>query len=52
MDYPGRTPSIVNTNASLGDDLNIFFARFDASNNTSSGTVAEVNSIARDEGTS
>jgi len=50
-DYWGRTPSTVNTDASLEDDLNSFFARFEASNNTTSGTVCEVSSIARDERT-
>jgi len=45
------THSTVNTNTSLADDLNSFYARFEASNNTVSGTVAEVSSIARDEHT-
>jgi len=36
---------------SLADNLNSFFAWFEASNNTASGTVAEVSSIARDEHT-
>jgi len=33
------------------DDLNSFYVRLEASNNTASGTVAEVSSIARDEHT-
>jgi len=48
-DYPGRTPSTVSTDASLAGDLNSFFALFEASNNTASGTIAEVSSVARDE---
>jgi len=48
-DNPGRTPSTVSTDTSLADDLNLCFARFEASNITTSGTIAEVNSIARDE---
>jgi len=39
----------VSTDASLADDLNSFFAWFEVRNNTASGTVAEVSSIARDE---
>jgi len=45
MDYRGRNPSTVGADASLVDDLNSFF------NNSASGTVAEVSSIARDEHT-
>jgi len=41
----------VSVDASLADDLNSFYARFKASNNTASGTIAEVSSIARDEHT-
>jgi len=37
-DYRGRTPSTVSADPSLADDLN--YARFEASNNTVSGTVA------------
>jgi len=50
-DYRGRIPSTVSANESLVDDLNSFDARFEVSNNTVSGTVAEVSSIARDEHT-
>jgi len=46
----GRTPT-VSAGASLVDDLNSFYARFEASNNTISGTIAVVSSIARDEHT-
>jgi len=49
-DYRGRNHT-VSADASLADDLNSFYARFEASNNTASGTVAEVSSIARDEHT-
>jgi len=47
----GRTPStpLNSTNPSLADDLNSFLVRFEVINNTASGTVAEVSSIARDE---
>jgi len=48
-DYRGRTPSTVSAEASPVDDLNSFYAQFEASNNTVSGTIAEVNSIARGE---
>jgi len=41
----------VSADASLPDGLNSFYVRFAASNNTASGTVAEVSSIARDEHT-
>jgi len=44
MDYRGRSPSTVSADASLADDLNSFYARFE-------GTVAEMSSIARDEHT-
>jgi len=37
--------------ASIADDLNPFCARFEASNNIASGTIAEVSSIPRDEHT-
>jgi len=50
-DYWGRTPSTVSADASLADDLNSFYAELEASNNTASGTVADVSSIARDEHT-
>jgi len=50
-DYRGRSPSTVSADASLADDLNSFYAWFEASKNTASGTVAEVISIARDEHT-
>jgi len=45
--YRSRTPSTVSANASL----NLFYAWFEASNNTASGTVAEVSSIAKDKHT-
>jgi len=48
-DHSGRTPSTVSADTSLADDLNSFFVRFEASNNTASGTVAEVSSIHWDE---
>jgi len=51
MDYPGTIPSTVSGDASLADDLDSFYAWFDASNNTTSGTVADVSSIARDDHT-
>jgi len=41
----------VSADASLADDLNSFYARFKASKNTASGTIAEVSSVARDEHT-
>jgi len=41
----------VSADTSLADDLNSFFALFEASNNTVSGTVAEVSSTARDKHT-
>jgi len=47
-DYRGRTPSTVSADASHTDNLNSFYAWFEASYNTISGTVAEVNSIARE----
>jgi len=50
-DYRGRTPSTVSSNPSLVDNLNSFYVWFKASNNTASGAVAEVSSIARDEHT-
>jgi len=50
-DYQVRTPSTVSANASLVDDLNSFYARFEAHNNTTSWTLAEVSSIARDQHT-
>jgi len=50
-DYLDRTPSTVSTDASLADDLNSFFVRFEANNNTASRTIAEVSSIARDKHT-
>jgi len=50
-DYRGRTPSTVSDDGSLADDLNSFYALFQASNNTASGNVAEVSSIAEDEHT-
>jgi len=37
----------VSADASLTYDLISFYARFEASNNTASGTIAEVSSIAR-----
>jgi len=48
-DYRGRTPSTVSTDASVADELNSFYAPFEAS--TVSGTIAELSSIARDEHT-
>jgi len=51
IDYQGRSPSTVSADASLADDLNSCYAQFEARNNTSSGTVPEVSSIARDEHT-
>jgi len=50
-DYWGRTPLIVSADASLADDLNSFYAQFEARNNSASGTVSEVSSIARDKHT-
>jgi len=50
-DYRGSTPSTVSGVASLADYLNSFYARFDTSHNTASGTIAEVSFIARDEHT-
>jgi len=41
----------VIADTSIADDLNSFFAQFEARNNTASGTIAEVSSIARDEHT-
>ena len=43
-------PQLGSDDASLVDDLNSFYARFEASNNTVSGAVAEaLKSTARDE---
>ena len=50
-DYRGQIPSTVSADASLADYPNSFYTRFEASNNTVRGTVAEVSSIARDEQT-
>jgi len=41
----------VSGDASLAGDLNAIYAGFEASNNTVSGTVAELSFIARDEHT-
>jgi len=43
--------STVSAEASIADDLNSFYARFEASNNTASRTAAEASSIAGDEDT-
>jgi len=50
-DCQGRTPSTVSVDASRADDLNSFYVWFKASNNTASGTIAEVSSIARNKHT-
>jgi len=46
-----RTQRRLNADASLEDDLDAFHSLFEASNNSDSGTVAEVSSMARDEHT-
>lgn len=43
------SPSTVSADAFLTDDLNPFYAWFQASNNDISRTMVEVRSIARDE---
>jgi len=51
MDFRGRTPSTVSADAFQVDDLKSIDAQFEVSNNTASGTIAEVSSIVRDEHT-
>jgi len=43
---PGQNPLNCEVPTSLADDVKSLYVQFEASNNTASGTVAEVSSIA------